>query len=152
MNLLYILKRFVPKYRWNVFFNVLFNFLATLFSLISFAAIIPILRIIFGLNTEQVAFQPYEDSMSFKEWTDALSNNFYYLMQTMIEEHGALYVLVAVGCVLIVFAGLKVFSSFFAMFFWCQFVRVWCGIYGCNCLKRLSICPLVTLRRRKRAM
>ncbi|MBQ2441400.1 MAG: ABC transporter ATP-binding protein, partial [Paludibacteraceae bacterium] len=117
MNLLYILKRFVPKYRWNVFFNVLFNFLATLFSLISFAAIIPILRIIFGLNTEQVAFQPYEDSMSFKEWTDALSNNFYYLMQTMIEEHGAMYVLVAVGCVLIVFAGLKVFSSFFAMFF-----------------------------------
>ncbi len=117
MNLLYILKRFVPKYRWNVFFNVLFNFLATLFSLISFAAIIPILRIIFGLNTEQVAFQPYDDSMSFKEWTDALSNNFYYLMQTMIEEHGALYVLVAVGCVLIIFAGLKVFSSFFAMFF-----------------------------------
>ena len=117
MNLLYILKRFVPKYRWNVFFNVLFNFLATLFSLISFAAIIPILRIIFGLNTEQVAFQPYDDTMSFKEWTDALSNNFYYLMQTMIEEHGAMYVLVAVGCVLIVFAGLKVFSSFFAMFF-----------------------------------
>lgn len=117
MKLFYILHRFIPKYRWNAVWNVVFNFLATIFSLISFAAIIPVLRIIFGLDVEQVTYMPCYIGMSFNALLDAIKNNFYFFIQTVIDDYGSLSALVLVGMVLVVFAGLKLLCSFLAMFF-----------------------------------
>ena len=54
MKIVDILRRFVPPYRAQMGLNILFNLVSTILSLFSFAAIIPILRILFGLNTVQV--------------------------------------------------------------------------------------------------
>jgi hypothetical protein len=45
-----LLLRLVPPYRKSVALNVLNNLLSTFFSLFSFALIIPILEILFGIN------------------------------------------------------------------------------------------------------
>ncbi|MBR0453711.1 MAG: ABC transporter ATP-binding protein, partial [Bacteroidales bacterium] len=45
-----LLWRLVPPYKKHVFFNVLNNLLSTIFSLFSFALIIPVLEILFQLN------------------------------------------------------------------------------------------------------
>ena len=50
-----LLKRFVPPYKKYIALNVLFNLLAAFLTLFSFALIIPILEMLFWLNTT-----PYE--------------------------------------------------------------------------------------------
>ena len=59
MELFTLLKRFVPPYRGKVVLNVVFNLLSTILSLFSFAAIIPVLHILFGINTEVIAYQEF---------------------------------------------------------------------------------------------
>lgn len=47
-----LLTRFVPPYRGKLALNIFFNLLATVLSLFSFATIIPVLRILFGVEDE----------------------------------------------------------------------------------------------------
>ena len=51
---IHILKRFIPPYRAQMALNILFNLLSTILSLFSFAAVIPVLRILFGLTEVNV--------------------------------------------------------------------------------------------------
>ena len=51
MEFLQLLHRFVPPYRGRLALNIIFNLLATVLSLFSFAAIIPLLQISFGIST-----------------------------------------------------------------------------------------------------
>ena len=44
-----VLRRFIPPYKWYVALNMLFNVLSTILSLFSFATIIPVLQILFGI-------------------------------------------------------------------------------------------------------
>ena len=48
-----ILRRFVPPYKKHLVLNVLFNILAAFLTLFSFALIIPILEMLFGINQAQ---------------------------------------------------------------------------------------------------
>lgn len=50
-DLLMFIRRFARPYKWNVVWSVIFNFLTTFFTLFSFAFIMPILKILFGLDT-----------------------------------------------------------------------------------------------------
>ena len=52
------LRRFIPPYKGLMVLNILFNLFSTVLSLFSFAAIIPVLRILFGLTAVDV------------QWTD----------------------------------------------------------------------------------
>ncbi|MBR5102899.1 MAG: ABC transporter ATP-binding protein, partial [Muribaculaceae bacterium] len=67
-----ILRRFVPPYKKYLVFNVLFNILAAFLTLFSFALIIPIMEMLFGINTEVYSFMPW-DSASLKT---VVVNNF----------------------------------------------------------------------------
>ena len=49
-NFFRLLRRFIPPYRGQLALNILFNLLSTVLSLFSFAAIIPVLQILFGIN------------------------------------------------------------------------------------------------------
>ena len=49
MHFFQLIKRFVPPYKVYMALNILFNLLSTVLSLFSFAAIIPVLRILFGI-------------------------------------------------------------------------------------------------------
>ncbi|MBP9970476.1 MAG: ABC transporter ATP-binding protein, partial [Paludibacteraceae bacterium] len=72
-----LLKRFIPPYKKYVGLNVLFNLLSTIFSLFSFALIIPILEILF--NTKAVVYELQSThNVPMSELFDVLKNNLYY--------------------------------------------------------------------------
>ena len=48
MSFIRLIRRFASPYKWLVVLNLVFNLLSTILSLFSFAAIIPVLRILFG--------------------------------------------------------------------------------------------------------
>ncbi len=117
MDFYRIIHRFIPPYRGQLTLNILFNFLATLLSLCSFAAIIPILKILFGISEEVLVYTPLTSSMSLDAWLGALKSNLYYLIHEQIVAYGAGRVLLALGAFLVVTTGLKCGCSFLASFY-----------------------------------
>ena len=117
-NFIYLLKRFILPYKKYVFLNIFFHLVATLFSLFSFATIIPILQILFGLNTAaHAAYLPFSWSDGFKEIFAALKNNVYYFIEQNIATNSAGMVLLYLGLFLVVTALLKTGSSYLGSFF-----------------------------------
>ena len=112
-----ILRRFVPPYRAQLGWNIFFNLLSTILSLFSFAAIIPVLRILFGLNSLEVTRIPLSEVHGLQETIAALRTNLYCVLNEQIALHGAGYVLLLLGLFLIVMTGLKVFTAWLANYF-----------------------------------
>lgn len=72
-------------YKWNIVMCVAFNLLASLFTIFSFAFIMPILRILFGLDTSSYTLMHVGDG----HLSDVVTNNFYYYTATLITQWGA---------------------------------------------------------------
>ena len=117
MNILSLLKRFVPPYRWQVAANLCFNILSTILSLFSFATIIPVLQILFGLSQVSVTYMPLETATTFQEILNILKNNLYYYLQTLIETQGAQSVLLLLGGCLVLLTGFKCLTAWLANYF-----------------------------------
>ena len=117
MNILSLLKRFVPPYRWQVAANLSFNVLSTILSLFSFATIIPVLQILFGLSELEVVYTPLSELATLQETISALKNNLYFFLQTQIDTHGEQHVLLLLGVCLVVLTGLKCFTAWLANYF-----------------------------------
>ena len=91
-----VLRRFVAPYKRYLGFSVLFNILSAVLNIFSFAALIPILNILFNIGQERVTTQmPWPSSMN--ELPDVLSNNANYYVQTMIDHYGATTTLLFIG-------------------------------------------------------
>ena len=103
-----LLKRFTPPYKKFVFLSLLFNLLSTVFSLFSFAAVIPVLQILFGLQKVDQTYMAWTWSESLKEIAAALKNNLFYWVDTTIKTVGPSNALIYVGMFLVVMTGLKV--------------------------------------------
>ena len=108
-----IIKRFVPPYKVNLALNIFFNILAAFLTLFSFAVIIPILEMLFGIKEAHYAFMPV-GSASIK---DVAVNNFYYYTQVMIEEWGPSGALAALAALLVVMTALKTGTTFLSSYF-----------------------------------
>lgn len=81
-----VLRRFVAPYKRYLGFSVLFNILSAVLNIFSFAALIPILNILFNIGQERVTtLMPWPSSMN--ELPDVLSNNANYYVQTMIDHY-----------------------------------------------------------------
>ena len=117
MNIISLLKRFVPPYRWQVAANLFFNILSTILSLFSFATIIPVLQILFGLSEMDVVYMPLSDATTMQDMLNLLKNNLYYFLQTQIDTHGAEYVLLLLGVCLVLLTGLKCLTAWLANYF-----------------------------------
>lgn len=117
MTTLSILRRFVPPYKWLALLNILFNVISTILSLFSFATLIPILQLLFGLSTAEVTEMSLADAQGFQETFEVLKNNFYYFLQTQIDENGASYVLLLLGVFLVVMTGFKCLTMWLANYF-----------------------------------
>ena len=117
MNILSLLKRFIPPYRWQVAANLLFNILSTILSLFSFATIIPVLQILFGLAEVNAIYTPISTASTIQESISILKNNLYYYLQTQIDMHGAQYVLLLLGACLVLLTGLKCLTAWLANYF-----------------------------------
>lgn len=113
----HILRRFVPPYKGQMALNMLFNLLSTILSLFSFAAIIPVLRILFGLTAADVQRTDLATVSGLQETIAALRTNLYCLLNEQIALHGAGYVLLLLGLFLIVMTGLKCGTAWLANYF-----------------------------------
>lgn len=112
-DLFFFLKRYAGPYAGNIFLSVLFNFLTAFFTLFSFAFIIPILQMLFGLGTAEYSFMPW-DSASLKE---TVVNNFYWYVSEMVRADGASFTLAMLCVTLVVMTLLKVSAGYLSEFF-----------------------------------
>ena len=117
MNILKLLHRFIPPYRGKVVLNILFNILSTVLSLFSFATIIPMLRLLFGISTANSRYIALVSTMSIKEYIEAARGNMYWWIGQMVSDYGAGTVLMMLGVFLVVTTGLKCLCAWLANFF-----------------------------------
>ena len=117
MHFLKLIRRFVPPYKGEMAANIFFNLLSTILSLFSFAAIIPVLQILFGLS--ETTAQPIDMSTvtSLSDWLSAVKNNLYFWMESQIAVHGGGYMLFVLGVFLVVMTGFKCFTAWMANFY-----------------------------------
>ncbi|MBP3298095.1 MAG: ABC transporter ATP-binding protein [Muribaculaceae bacterium] len=108
-----MLRRFVAPYKWNVALNVLFNMLAAVLTLFSFAFIIPILNMLFRLDTKHYEFMEW-GSASVKE---VIMNNFYYYTDCMITDWGASATLAMLAVLLVFMTLLKTGTTYLSAYF-----------------------------------
>lgn len=116
-SFLRILKRFIPPYKKYVIGSVLSNILSTLFSLFSFGAIIPILQILFGIETATYTYHAWTWSNSLGDITSAWKNNIFWFLTNTIHEHGAIMTLALLGLFLVTTTFFKTGLSFLANYF-----------------------------------
>jgi ABC-type multidrug transport system fused ATPase/permease subunit len=112
-----LLKRFIPPYKKYVVLSLFFNLVSTIFSVFSFAAIIPVLRILFGLESDSATYQAWAWSDGFKAVTGAIKNNVFYDLQQMIDSVGPNVALLYLGAFLVVMTALKVGTAYLAAYY-----------------------------------
>ena len=112
-----ILRRFLPPYKWYVALNMLFNVLSTILSLFSFATIIPVLQLLFGIATVDVTYVSLHDASGLQQTLEVLKNNLYFYLQTLIEVRGASFVLLLLGACLVLLTGLKCLTAWLANYY-----------------------------------
>ncbi len=108
-----LLRRFVPPYRRYLALNILFNILAAILTLFSFAIVIPILEMLFQVKTEHYELMAI-GSASLKE---VMINNFYYWVQEAIGAWGPSTTLAVLAAGLVVMTGLKTGATFLSSYF-----------------------------------
>lgn len=107
---LQVLRRFVPPYKKYLAMSVAFNILSAILNIFSFAALIPILNILFNTGDAEVATQ-------YIAWCSAsarevVSNNANFFVQQLIGELGATTTLLAIGLFLAFMTFLKTTAYF----------------------------------------
>ena len=108
-----ILFRFVPPYKHYLALNILFNILAAILTLFSFAVIIPILEMLFQIKEASYSYMALDDG-SLK---DVAINNFYYYTQEAITSWGPSATLAALAALLVVMTALKTGVTYLSSYF-----------------------------------
>ncbi|MBV5281536.1 MAG: ABC transporter ATP-binding protein [Paludibacter sp.] len=112
-----LLKRFIPPYKKYVFLSLLFNLLTTIFSLFSFGAIIPLLRILFKTAEPVKVYQVWTWNDKFKVIADGIENNLTYTIQHFIESVSPSTALICIGSFLVVMTAFKVGTAYLGAHF-----------------------------------
>lgn len=89
-----VIRRYVAPYKGYLGGSISANVLATLLNLLTFSLIMPILRILFGMEEGEHTYQPlseisFEGFSTISAWGNALMNNFSYYVEQLIHQHGA---------------------------------------------------------------
>lgn len=95
---LQILRRFVPPYKKYLVWSVIFNILSALLNIFSFAALIPLLQILFKVNTGAKA--THVMALSDGSLKDVLANNADYYTQMFIADWGPTTTLLIIGLIM----------------------------------------------------
>ncbi len=109
-----LLFRLVPPYKRKVFLNVLNNLLSTIFSLFSFAMIIPILEMLFKTKKTAVLTMQSLSGTDIGQWGPALKNNFYCFIHNIIDTYGGGTTLLILGSFLVAMTAFKVAFMYMA--------------------------------------
>lgn len=112
-----LIRRFASPYKWLVALNLLFNLLSTILSLFSFAAIIPVLRILFGISQVYTTYVDLSTVSGLEQWLNAAKGDLYYLLGEQIAAHGGGIMLAWLGLFLAVMTGLKCLTAWLANYY-----------------------------------
>ena len=90
-----VLKRFAAPYKGYLAGSVILNLFSAVFNIFSFALLIPILNILFKMDTTVYEFMPWNGLPG----KDQLMNNMYWYVSQLIERWGGSTTLLILGCV-----------------------------------------------------
>lgn len=102
---LQILKRFVPPYKKYLALSIMFNMLSAVLNIFSFAALIPILQILF--DDKKQAPVKHLMAWSLDNVKVVIENNANYYIQMITNQVGASVTLLVIGVVLAIMTLLK---------------------------------------------
>jgi ABC-type multidrug transport system fused ATPase/permease subunit len=108
-----ILRRFVPPYKHYLALNIIFNILAAVLTLFSFAIIIPILEMLFQIKDVSYEYMAMADG----DAKDVIINNFYYYTQVVIQRWGASAALAMLATLLVIMTALKTGVTYLSSYF-----------------------------------
>ena len=117
MNYLGLIGRFFPKYKGSIGLNILFMALSSVFSIVGFSAVIPIINMLFGISEEPIQMMSSPSGSSFQDLFDFIKNNTLYYLQNVSLEHGAGYGLMIIALFIVITSLLSNGCSFLAEFF-----------------------------------
>lgn len=107
---LQLLRRFVPPYKKYLVWALFLNLLSAFLNIFSFSLIIPILQILFKMDTKVYEFVAWDTAnVGLK---DIVVNNFYYGVSQLIAEQGASLTLLILGVFLAVMTLFKTLAYF----------------------------------------
>lgn len=115
-----VVKRYISPYRKYLGLSIATNILAALLNLLTFSLIIPILRILFGMEEgthRYIALSdiPFRGFGSLMQWGEALTNNFNYYVEQLITNRGASVTLSLLCAYLILMTLVKVGAQYFSI-------------------------------------
>ena len=108
-----LLRRFVPPYKKYLALNILFNILAAILTLLSFALIVPILEMLFGISEGHYEYM----AMGAAGIKEVAVNNFYYYTQESILRLGQSRTLALLAAALVVMTALKTGATYMSAYF-----------------------------------
>ena len=105
-----VLRRFVPPYKKYLVLTVIFNILSAILNIFSFLAIMPILKILFKIDTADT--HPVLLTIGSADIKEVLTNNMNYYVYQMIDALGASTTLLVIGLFLAFMTFLKTGAYF----------------------------------------
>ncbi len=111
-----LMRRFVPPYKKYLILSIIFNILAAVLTLFSFAVIMPILEMLFQVKEATYGYISLS-GVKADDIVNVLVNNFYYFTQEAIGSWGASATLAALAALLVVMTALKTGVTYLASHF-----------------------------------
>ena len=99
-----MMRQYASPYKGYLAGAVLLNILSAIFNIFSFAILVPLLNILFKVDSTVYQFIPWDTEMNFK---DKLVNNFYFYVTDFSTAHGLMNTLLLLGGAMILFTLLK---------------------------------------------
>lgn len=109
---LQVLRRFVPPYKKYLALSIVFNILSAILNIFSFAALIPILQILFQVDGGIRANDYMSWNGDLGSIKEVATNNMYYYIQEFIVEYSASTALLVIGLFLALMTFLKTGAYF----------------------------------------
>ncbi len=106
-----VMWRYVAPYKKYLVSSLVFNLLSAVLNVFSFLSIIPMLNLLFRLDTSTYRFMPWDTAG--ENIKDILVNNMYYATQQIMQSYGASTTLLLIGLFLVAATLLKT-SCYFA--------------------------------------
>lgn len=99
-----ILRTYVSPYKKNLIWSIILTIFSAIFNIFSFALIIPILQILFGMDNTVYEFMPWDGPGEMK---DIVMNNMYFYVTQLIDTVGGSMTLMYLGLFMLTITVLK---------------------------------------------
>ncbi len=99
-----VLKQYASPYRRYMAWAIVLNIFSAIFNIFSFTLIIPLLQILFKMDTKVYEFIPWDSGAPIK---DVAVNNMYYYMTECIDRFGGSNTLIIIGVFMALATALK---------------------------------------------